>query len=214
MKFSRADFFLIRWSAMAICASSLVSAVLLYGSGGYAERLLQERRNAQNMLNDARNRLAAANQDRENMDIYTHEYGALIESRVIGDDQRLDWMEGMEKIRKKNLVTGFSYTIAPQRIYTSPSPVDSGNFDIRYSEMKLRIDLLHEGQLPDFFNALRSEIKGWYQLEGCILQRAAAAAVNNDDSTANATAHLKTECSGGWVTLKNRDALRMKTPVD
>lgn len=213
MKCSRVDFLLMRWSILAICASSLVSTVLLYGSGEYAERSLQERRNAQNMLNDARNRLAAASEDRENMGIYAHEYGALIESRAIGDDQRLDWMEGMEKIRQKNLVTGFSYTIAPQRIYTSLSPVDSGNFDIRYSEMKLQIDLLHEGQLPDFFNALRSEIKGWYQLEGCVLQRAAAA-VNNDGSIANATAHLKAECSGGWVTLKNRDALRMKNPVD
>ena len=207
MKFSRADFFLIRWSAMAICASSLVSAVLLYGSGGYAERLLQERRNAQNMLNDARNRLAAANQDRKNMDIYAHEYGSLIENRVIGDDQRLDWMEGMEKIRKKNLVTGFSYTIAPQRIYTSPSPMDSGNFDIRYSEMKLQIDLLHEEQLPDFFNALRSRIKGWYQLEGCTLQRSAALNKEEDiASITSAAAYIRAECSGGWITLKNRNA--------
>lgn len=192
MKFSPSDFPLIRWSVLAICISSLVSAILLYSSGEYAKKSLKERRNAQNMLSDARNRLAAANQDRENMDIYANQYGSLIESKVIGDDQRLDWMEGMERIRQKNLVASFSYTIAPQRIYSAQPPIDSGNFDIHHSEMKLQIDLLHEEQLPDFLNALHSQIKGWYQLEGCTLQRAMP--------------QLKAECSGSWITLKNRNA--------
>ena len=201
MKCSRADFLLIRWSAMAICASSLVSAVLLYGSGEYAERSLQERRNAQNMLNDARNRLATALQDQENMAIYAGEYGVLTEQKIVGDDQRLDWMEGLEKIRLKNLVADFRYHIAPQKIYASQPPIDSGNFDILYSEMKLQFDLLHEAQLLNFFEALRTDIKGWYQLEGCTMQRTGA---DNEDEQTTATL-LKAECSGGWITLKNRN---------
>lgn len=205
MKFSKSDFHLIRWSVLAICASLLVSAIALYSSGHYADKAQKERRNAQNILNDARNHLAAILQDRENMDIYASEYGALIENEIIGDDQRLDWMEGLEKIRRQNLVASFSYAIAPQKIYTPQPPIDSGNFDIRYSEMKLQIDLLHEEQLPDFFNALRSQIKGWYQLEGCTLQRSTT--INEDiDSITTATAYIKAECSGGWITLKNRNA--------
>ncbi|OGT01823.1 MAG: hypothetical protein A2143_13385 [Gallionellales bacterium RBG_16_57_15] len=200
MKFSGSDFALMRWSILAIFASSLVSVVILYGSGDYAEKARKERRSAQDILNDARNRLATAHQDQENMDIYASEYSLLIEDKVIGDDQRLDWMEGLEKIRRQNLVTDFRYTIAPQKIYTPQPPVDSGNFDVRYSEMKLQLDLLHEGQLPDFFNALHNQVKGWYQLEGCTLQRTAPG-----DGAAAAT-YIKAECSGGWITLKNRNA--------
>ncbi len=199
MKFSGSDFALMRWSILAIFASSLVSVVILYGSGGYAVQAREVRRSAQDILNDARNRLATAHQDQENMDIYASEYSLLIEDKVIGDDQRLDWMEGLEKIRRQNLVTGFRYTIAPQKIYTPQPPVDSGNFDIRYSEMKLQLDLLHEVQLPDFFNALRNQVNGWYQLEGCTLQRTAPG-----DGAAAAT-YIKAECSGGWITLKNRN---------
>lgn len=201
MKFSGSDFSLIRWSVLAFCVSLFISAIILYNSGDYAEKAQTERRTAQTLLNDARNRLATAYQDQENMEIYAHEYGSLIESKVIGDDQRLDWMEGLEKIRLQNLVTEFRYTIAPQRIYTPQVPLDTGNFDIHYSEMKLQLDLLHEGQLSNFFAALSNQIKGWYQLEGCTLQRA------TPDSGASATAatHLKAECSGGWITLKNRN---------
>jgi hypothetical protein len=82
-----------------------------------------------------------------------------------------------------------------------PQPaIDSGNFDIHYSEMKLQFELLHEGQLLKFFEALRNQIKGKYQLEGCTMQRIAT----DHASAASSGANIKAECSGGWITLKNR----------
>ncbi len=202
MKLSKSDFLLMRWSVLAICASLIISAIVLYSSGSYAEKSLRERHNAQSMLNDARARMTTAHQDQENMSIYADNYGALIANKIIGDDQRLDWIEGMEKIRQKNLVTDFRYTIAPQKVYAPKPPIDSGNFDIRYSEMKLQFDLLHEAQLLNFFDALRADIKGWYQLEGCSLQRVGATSVNEQATKTR----LKAECSGGWMTLKSRNA--------
>ena len=199
MKFSKADFPLMRRSILALAASLAISVVVLYSSSEYAEKTQRDLRNAQNMLNDARNRLTAANEDKENMAIYAEEYGTLSENKIIGDDQRLDWMEGLEKLRRQNRVTDFRYNIAPQKIYIPQPPIDSGNFDIRYSEMKLQFDLLHEAQLVNFFTALRSQIKGHYHLEGCALQRTAA------DTATTTSTHLKAECSGGWITLKNRN---------
>lgn len=201
MKLSGSDFTLLHRSILTVCAAALVSAVILYSSGEYAEGARNDLRNAQNMLGDARHRLATALQDQENMAIYPGEYGALIEQKIIGDGQRLDWIEGLEKIREKGLVTDFRYSIAPQKTYAPQPPIDSGNFDIGYSEMKLQIDLLHEAQLLDFFAALRAGIKGWYQLEGCTLQLAGAERMDEGP----ATTRLRAECSGGWITLKNRN---------
>jgi len=198
MKLSRSDIPLLRWSILALCASAILSAATLYSSAQYAEKTENTRRDAQNRLNDARNRLTAALEDQQNMAAYSGEYGALEIRKIIGDEQRLDWMEGLEKIRQQNLVADFRYNIAPQKIYAPQLPIDRGNFDIRYSEMKLQFDLLHEAQLLDFFTALHSRINGWYQLEGCTLQRTAA-----DGNTE--TARLTAECSGGWITLKNRN---------
>ncbi len=204
MKFAKADFPLIRMSLLAICVSSLVSGFILYSSSEYVESAQKERRSAQNMLDDARNRLIAAHQDKENMGIYASEYGALVENRIIGDDRRLDWMEGLEDIRRQNLAADIRYAIAPQKIHAPQPPIDSGNFDIRYSEMKLQIDLLHEEKLPDLFAALRNRIKGWYQLEGCTLQRTGTG--NENEPTAKAL--IRAECNGGWITLKNRNTLQ------
>lgn len=199
MKFSATDLHLMRWSLLAICVSALISGLIVYASEGHANQKQQDRRHAQNQLIDARKRLENALQDHANMDFYLAEYAALDERKIIGDDQRLDWIEGLERIRQQGLVADFRYNIAPQKSYVAQPPIENGNFDIRYSEMKLQFDLLHEAQLLDFFDALRTHIKGWYQLESCTLHRAGAD--NEQTST-----QLKAECSGGWITLKNRNA--------
>ena len=198
MKFAKADFFLLRWSILMVCTSTLLGSAILYGSSRYAEQTQQDQDNAQRLLKEAQNRLVTARQDRENMSAYSGAYGALEEHKIIGDEQRLDWIEGLEKLRRHNLVSDFHYNIAPQKNYAAMPAIDSGNFHIRYSEMQLHFDLLHEVQLLNFFDALRSQIKGHYQLEGCVLQR--------DPADENKSSRLKVECSGGWITLQNRNA--------
>lgn len=205
MKFSKADFSLMRWNILAICAALLVSMLAIYSSGEYADKTQKDLRNAQRQLADARNRLNAAQDDQKNMAIYADEYGALLERKIIGDNQRLDWMEGLEKIHMQNMAVDFRYNISPQKIYTPHPAVDSGNFDINYSETKLQIDLLHEGQLLNFFTALRKQIKGHYQLEGCTLKRATANSDDDEGIAPTVASHLKAECNGGWITLKNRN---------
>lgn len=198
MRFAPYDFRSIRWSLLAVCAAALASALVLYSSARYAEQTREDRRAALQQLDEARSNLAGALEDKENMAVYADEYAALADSGIIGEDRRLDWVEGLENIRRQNLVTDFRYHIAPQAPYAPQPPIASGDFDIRYSEMKLQFDLLHEGQLPDFFTALRTQVKGWYLLEGCAMQRTAAA-------EGNAGIHVTAECNGGWITLKNRN---------
>lgn len=197
MKFTKADFFPMRWSILVACVSILVGSVILYGSSRYTEYAEQEQYDAQRLMNEAQNRLATARQDQENMSAYSVEYGALEEHKIIGDEQRLDWVEGLEKLRQQNLVTDFHYSIAPQQNFVAIPAIDSGNFHIRYSEMKLQFDLLHEAQLLNFFDALHGQIRGRYRLESCTLQRGI--------SDGNKSARLKAECSGGWITLKSRN---------
>lgn len=202
MKFSNTDFQLMRLSFIAIGVSVLASGLILYSSIKYADFTLKNRRAAQSQMNDARNRLSMARQDRDNLSDYSKEYDNLKANEIIGDDHRLDWMEGLEKLRKQNLVIDFRYNIAPQKNYAPQPAMDSGDFAIHYSQMKLQFDLLHEGQLLNFFNSLQNQIKGHYQLEGCKLVRA----VTEGNSAPAADKNLTAECNGGWITLKNRNS--------
>lgn len=175
---------------------------MLYSSSMYADSTKKNLHSAQIKLNEARSNLTMAKQDLENLADYSQEYYKLENNKILGDDHRLDWMDALEKIRNQNLVLEFSYNIAPQKNYSPQPALDTGNFDIHYSETKLQFDLLHGGQLINFFDALRSQTNGWFQLEGCTMQRTNL----NEETDISVLPHIKAECTGGWITLKNRNA--------
>lgn len=204
MKLTITDIPLLRWSILTACLSILISTTIIYSSSAYTSNAQENLNKARKLRNDARTRLTAAHEDRDNMSIYSSEYGILVNRKIIGDEQRLDWIEGMERLRQKNLVWNFRFNIAPQKKYSQKSQIDSGNFDILYSEMGLQFDLLHEAQLVDFFAALPKHVQGWYQLEGCTLMRSGTTQVN---SSISSKPQLSADCTGGWITLKNRNAL-------
>jgi hypothetical protein len=81
----------------------------------------------------------AARDDRDNLSIYAAEYEAWVKHKVIGDEQRLDLIEGLEALRKQEHVLDFKYTIAPQTAYTPVPALASGNFDLRQSAMSLQM---------------------------------------------------------------------------
>ena len=197
MSFSTSDIAEIKWSLGAFILGIALAAGLVSYSTNYREDALKERQTAQKQLNEERTQLATAQSDLENMATYQMEYQALETQKVIGTEQRLDWVEGLEKIRKQGHVIDFKYSISPQQSYTPNPPLDAGNFALYLSPMTLQIDLLHEKQLQDLFVALGSQMDGWFILDHCSLT---AGTTSAGDTTA-----LKADCAGGWLTIKNRN---------
>ena len=197
MMLSQSDFPHLKWSLLAFLLALSAGSMMIAASENFAARSLRDQRNAERQLSEARSRLAAAREDHENMRAYALEYNALLKRNVIGNEQRLDWVEGLEKIHKQDRVPGFiefKYAIAPQKPYAPSPPLDNSVFDLNLSGMTLQFELLHEEQLTAFFGALRTDIKGWFIIDRCDLERAAAGMAH----------HLKAECAGGWLTLRHR----------
>ncbi|MBI5659922.1 MAG: hypothetical protein HZC43_10360 [Nitrosomonadales bacterium] len=208
MTFSRSDFTHIRWSLLVFLLALGAGGAIITASESFIEKAQRDQRDARRQLGEARSRLATAEEDRENMRTYTLEYNALLKRNVVGSDQRLDWIEGLDKIRRQDQAPGamsFKYSIAPQRTYMPAPALDSGNFELNRSDMTLQFDLLHEEQLMVFFDTVRSDIKGWFILDKCALERTGAAPETGASGTAK---QLTAECAGGWVTLRNRSAAK------
>ena len=198
MSFSVTDIAEIKWSLGAFVLSMAVVAGLSNFSEVYRHGSLQAKQSAQEQLNKARESFATAQNDFENMAIYKLEYEALETQKVIGNEQRLDWIEGLEKIRKQGVVLDFKYSIGPQQSYAPNPPLDAGNFALNLSPMTLQIDLLHEEQLDRLFSAMTNQMQGWFILDRCNLSTGA--------NPTGEIASLKADCTGGWLTMKNRNA--------
>ena len=195
MTFSQSDFPYIKWSLLAVVLTLTIGGSAVFVSHNYAHNVRNARSVVQQQLNKARSKLNAARDDQENMATYTKEYSAIQRREIIGEEQRLNLIEELETLRKRNRVLDFKYAIAPQQPYKPAPALNSGNFDLRLSPMTLKFELLHEGQLINFFDSLRRDINGWFILERCALER-----------VSESTAQLKADCAGGWLTLKNRNA--------
>ncbi len=198
MTFSSSDLRHLRWSLLTFLIVLAVGGSGVYLSRITADTAQRAMQNAQRQLTDAHNKLNAARDDRDNLSTYAAEYEAWVNHKVIGEEHRLDLIEGLEALRKQNRVLDFKYTIAPQLPYSPVPALDSGNFELKQSNMTLQMELLHEVQLINFFDSLRSDMKGWFILGNCSLERATPGA--------GSAAQLKAECSGGWLTLRNRNA--------
>jgi len=197
MNFSATDLQNLKLSLGTFVLSLALGGGLIYLSNQYLAHSLKEREAAQKQLTEARTQLISTQNDQENMSAYALKYSALLTQKVIGTEQRLDWMEGLEKLRQQGSVLDFKYTIAPQQAYAPNPPVDAGNFQLSRSSMTLQIDLLHEEQLLHLFADMRGKLNGWFMVDGCSLSRT---------GTSEELLPLKAECTGGWFTMKNKSA--------
>lgn len=196
MSFSQEDLPHIKASLTTFLVILAIGGGAVMYSQKYASDAQKAKLNTQQQLTDARNKLQAARADQENMATYTKEYSAIQRREIVGEEQRLNLIEGLEMLRKRSRVVDFKYAIAPQQAYKAPGGLDAGNFDLKLSPMTLQLELLHEGQLVNFYDSLRRDVNGWFVLNKCTLER-------NGSST---TAQLKADCTGGWLTMKNRNA--------
>ncbi|MFA5826453.1 MAG: hypothetical protein WC825_10870 [Gallionellaceae bacterium] len=206
MNLGKSDLAHIKWSLLAFTLSVAVGGSAIWLSATYESAARKARDAAQKQVREAGNMLGATQSDLENMSTYALEYAALIDRRIVGGEQRLDWMEELEKLRRQHHVIDFKYTIAPQQPYIPTPALNTGDLEINLSGLSLQIDLLHEMQLIEFFKALRSDLKGWFIVDHCTLERAASANTAETSSAPNIGAQLKADCAGGWITLNNRNA--------
>ena len=203
MIFSKSDFPHIMWSVLIFLAVLGLGSAAIIASENSLSQAQTKQQDLHRQLNEARKQLATAEEDRDNMKTYTLEYGTLLDRHIFGSDKRLDWIEGLNDIRRQKRVLDFKYAIAPQKIFTPVPALDTGNYDLYLSTMTLQFNLLHEGQLINFFDAMHTNINGWFMMDHCNLERGSLAA---DPADFSSYTQLKADCSGGWLTLKNRNA--------
>lgn len=197
MSFSRSDIPHVKWSLLTFSLTLLLGISAIWVSAAFEDQAIHARQAAQTQLIDARAKRDAAQNDLDNMATYAKEYQSLEKRKVIGSEQRLDWIEDLERLRKTGHVIDFKYTVTPQQPYLAKPAIDSGNYDVKISSMNLQFDLLHEEQLLRFFAALRTDLNGWFIIDHCAIDRLPEGA---------AGAALKADCGGGWITIKNRNA--------
>lgn len=189
--FTRQDVHRLRRELSAL-AVVLVFAVLFHFGANYAEELLNKRLvTARSAMNEAQLQLASVQQELHTLQHYLPFYKNLIDHHIVGEEQRLEWIETLEGIQSSLHLPALQYHFNAQHKLPAPAGTSLANHKLRTSPMALDAYVLHEGQLIATLNAIDQRIVGLPLLRGCEMKQGLG--IGN----ARITAH----CQYDWVTL-------------
>lgn len=198
---------LVRRALLCFALTMLASLVLLSLSAAYRERqeaLLDAARHARAAAASLFNHVEAEKQE---IRIYEPQFLALRQRGLIGAEHRLAWIDAIRQSQERRKLLPISYDISPQQVLPVPTPMATGQYQLRASQMQLRMDLLHEMDLLNLFDDLRQA--GYFAVHDCALKRIAGAGGNAGAGGIAAGAiaagsmapTLSADCSLLWLTL-------------
>ncbi|MBE2260025.1 MAG: hypothetical protein IAE88_14280 [Rhodobacteraceae bacterium] len=196
MKFIRADLRKLQSSILAAALMTAAGGTALYVSYDAREAAERARLVVTAQLEEADGKLRRVRQEESEVKEKSIVFTRLQERGIIGDEQRLDWVELLKEIRDKYRLIDLQYEISPQRLLDG-NPGD--DFAFFASAMKVQLKLLHEEDLTRLLDDLRRQGKALIRVKGCRVERLPA----NGDDRASGRAQLSAECEIDWLTLRD-----------
>lgn len=188
---------LLTFAIILLSMISMVIASDVYRSNASEKnaRTMAEMRSWSNKIEDA---------NRNNQILVQHEetFKKLKDNFVIGDENRLSWVEVVQKVADSRKIASVKYDIASQ-VLLDKNVLGSeyAGIDVFKSVMSLEMKFIHEGDLFVMLNALRREAKGLVAVDKCEVEL-----INKDVNDGiigqNKTDNMRAYCELSWYTLK------------
>ena len=150
----------------------------------------------QAQMREARTRLQKSGEEKELIVRYLPNYEYLQRIGFVGDEKRLNWLEGLRLSNQQAQLFGVQYQIGSQQQYPYAAELNPGQLTLHQSVMKLSFQLLHEGDLMSFLKALGKQGAGFFAVNECKLDRA------NTGGSIRFQPNLRADCDIAWITLR------------
>jgi hypothetical protein len=157
----------------------------------------QQKFNAQQaQLRSAQTQVRESGMEKELIIRYLPGYRQLAAAGFVGEENRINWLDALRVVNQKGDLFGVDYDISPRRPYPLASTLAPGQMNVMQSMMKLRFQLLHEEDLPRFFELLSQQNAGLFMLDQCAVRRALST------PSIRFQPHLAAECQLSWITTQ------------
>jgi hypothetical protein len=186
----------LRAPALVLFVVALATIGAVYYTDGLLAQARRQLAQQEGLLKEARNRLYQSGEERELITRYLGTYQQLRRIGFVGEEQRINWLDGLRIANQRTELFGVDYQISEQRPYPYAGEFDPGQIALRQSMMKLRFRLLHEEDLMRFFNALAEAGAGVFSVDQCTLKRVEVSGAIRYQP------NLAAECELSWITAQ------------
>ena len=181
-------------------ALSMVTVVSL--SDMYKWNADEEDVKAKREMRKWRNKIEEANKNNQILVKHENTFKQLKDNSVIGDENRLSWVEVVQKTAQQRGMAAVKYSISNQ-VLQDKKTLDKRykGIDVFKSTMSLDMKFMHEGDLFAMLNALRSHARGLSVVDRCDVEL-----INKSEmdelSVEMARENMRAYCELSWYTLK------------
>ncbi len=193
MTLDRADFARIRVAIAAAVLMIAAGATLAWFADRRHAASISAEAAVRRQLNEFEGRLKQVRSEETEIKQKAALFRNLRARGIIGEEQRLDWVELIKDIRDSRKLIDVQYEFAPQQ---SLEKASAGGYAFKSSAMRLQMKLLHENDLLNFVNDLRSKAKAYVRVRGCNVAR-----IPRSTGGSGETALLSADCELEWITI-------------
>ena len=203
---NQADLQALRNPLLLVAGVALLGALAVYSSGRLMIAARQQLAQQQAQLKDARTRLQKSGEEKDIIVKYLDGFRQLESAGFVGEEQRINWLDGLRLANQQADLFGVDYQIAMQRPYPYAAGFNPGQLMLNQSLMVLRFRLLHEEDLMRFLNALARQGGGIFTVDQCMMKRLDTGGVIRFQPNVGA------ECELSWITLRLGPSADLKKP--
>lgn len=196
------DWTIIRNASIALGLSIMIGGGLFTASTIYREDRENEYNRQHRRYLDMSGKYLTVDEEERIIKSYYPLYKSLERDGVIGEEQRLDWVDTLRAVAVNIKLPSLRYEISARAPYKPDYALDTGVFQLYASQISLRMGLFHEGDLVTMLDALNLNSPGIFSVKSCKLSRSSGVLQRNP-----ARENIKADCQLRWVTLKPRDSL-------
>ena len=193
---NQADLQALKNPLLALLVMLLAGAAAIY----YSDRLMavaqQQLAQQQAQLKEAKTRLQKSGDEKDIIVRYVDSYRQLERAGFAGEEQRINWLDGLRLANQQADLFGVDYQISTQKAYPYAANFNPGQIVLNQSIMRLKFRLLHEEDLMRFFAVLASQGGGLFTVDQCSLQRI------DNRGVIRYQPNFTADCELSWITAK------------
>jgi hypothetical protein len=196
LNLSKRDLQTLSKPLIVLALVAAVGAAAVAYTAGMVKRAKSDVSAQEGALIEARNRVQQSGQEKGIIERNVEPYRQLERAGIVGEEQRIGWIDALRAANREADLYGVEYEVGSQQPYSFMSEVNAGALTVHQSIMKVRLGLLHEGDLFRFFEALAAQKVGRFAVNHCNLKR-----LSVDLSVPVNQPTLHAECELAWITI-------------
>lgn len=202
MSFTATDLKFLRNALIAFFAALLFGGGSVWGANHFRTLAEKENKIAQGKSSEAQAKLSRVSQEQQELTEKTLLFQDLVKRGYTAAEDRLDWVELLDRAQKMRKITDFQYEFAAQRAVDDgliPIGASGGGYDFNASQQRVSMKVLHEGDVWNFIDDVKREAKAFILVRSCTFTRLPPAPIDRGTGP-----YIGAECLLEWITIRER----------